>query len=199
MKRTVGILLFENAEELDFVGPWQVFSTLHAVRPDLCDVVTVSERGGQITCAKGLRVVVDHSFQTCPNLNMLIIPGGHGRKQEVNNPVVIEFIQKIAKSAELMTSVCTGAFLLQRAGLLQGKRATTYWSAIEELKSLGVDVVSQRWVDQGNVITAAGVSAGIDMSLYVVGKLWGPAAARKLQKGMEYFPQPPYQDVPIPD
>jgi transcriptional regulator GlxA family with amidase domain len=116
----------------------------------------------------------------------------------MDNPRMIQFIQKFAERAELVTSVCTGAFLLQRAGLLVGKRVTTYWNAQDELRALGVNVTPQRWVEDGRIITASGVSAGIDMALFVVGRLWGPPAARSLQKWIEYFPQPPYQDVPIP-
>jgi transcriptional regulator GlxA family with amidase domain len=198
MKRTIAIVLFENAEELDFAGPWEVFSGLGNQRPDLCAAYTVSENGGTIRCAKGLRVIADHSFETAPAADVLLIPGGHGRKKEVDNPRMIQFIQKFAERAELVTSVCTGAFLLQRAGLLAGKRATTYWSAHDDLRALGVNVMPQRWVEDGRIITASGVSAGIDMSLYVVGKLWGPSVARATQKAIEYFPEPPYQDVPIP-
>ena len=112
---------------------------------------------------------------------------------------MIEFLRVQSQRAELMTSVCTGAFLLERAGLLNDKRATTYWGAVDELRALGtVTVTPQRYVDEGKIITASGVSAGIDMSLYVIGKLWNPELARQVQKGIEYFPQPPYSDVAIP-
>jgi transcriptional regulator GlxA family with amidase domain len=198
MKRTFAIMIFENAEELDFAGPWEVFGGLSKWRPDLCSAFIVSENGGTVRCAKGMRVVADYSFETAPRADILIVPGGQGRKVEVNNSRAIEFIRQHAASAEITASVCTGAFLLQRAGLLSGKRATTYWSAMDELRSLGVDVVDKRWVDEGNVITAAGVSAGIDMSLHLVGRLWGPETARKVQQSIQYFPDPPYQDVPIP-
>ena len=158
-----------------------------------------SERGGQVRCAKGLRVLADHSFDTAPPADVLVVPGGHGRRVEVNNARMIDFIRRTAARAEVTTSVCTGAFLLERAGLLAGKSATTYWGAMDEFEALGtVRVVRQRWVDEGNIITASGVSAGIDMSLYVVGRLWGPEVARTVQKGIEYFPEPPYQDVQIP-
>jgi transcriptional regulator GlxA family with amidase domain len=199
-KRTVAIVLFNDAEELDFGGPWEVFAYLRSQTPELCDVFTVSERGGQVRCAKGLRVLADHSFDTAPAADVLVVPGGHGRRVEVNNGSMIDFIRRVAARAEVTTSVCTGAFLLERAGLLAGKSATTYWGALDEFEALGtVRVVrGQRWVDEGTIITASGVSAGIDMSLYLVGRLWGPGVARTVQKGIEYFPEPPYQDVPIP-
>jgi len=193
--RTIALLLFDDVEELDFGGPWEVFGYLRAQRPELCNVYTVSERGGEVRCAKGLRVLADHSFETAPGPDVLIVPGGQGRRTQVSNPRAIEFIRAGARRAEVTASVCTGAFLLEKAGLLTGRRATTYWGAMDELRALGtVRVVEARWVDEGNVLTAAGVSAGIDMSLYLVGRFWGPEVARFVQKGLEYFPAPPYQD-----
>ena len=196
-KRTVAVVVFNDAEELDFVGPWEVFAYLRNQRPELCDVFTVSEFGGEVRAAKGLRVKADHSFESAPPADVLLVPGGQGRRVEVQNPRMIEFIQASAARAEVAASVCTGAFLLEKAGLLSGRRATTYWAAVEELRATGVTVVPQRWVDEGNIVTASGVSAGIDMSLYMVGRFWGPEVARHVQKGIEYFPDPPYQDVPV--
>ena len=194
--RNIAILLFDDVEELDFGGPWEVFAYLRAQRPELCGVYTVSERGGEVRCAKGLRVIADHSFESAPKPDVLIVPGGHGRRREVNNPRTIDFIRAGAARAEVTASVCTGAFLLEKAGLLTGHKATTYWAAMDELRGLGtVRVVEGRWVEDGNVITAAGVSAGIDMSLYLAGRFWGPEVARFVQKGIEYFPAPPYQDT----
>ena len=193
--RNVAILLFNDVEELDFAGPWEVFAYLRVQRPELCDVFTISERGGEVRCAKGLRVIADHSFESAPTPDVLIVPGGHGRRVEINNPRTVRFIQESARRAEITASVCTGAFLLEKAGLLAGRKATTYWGAMDELRALGtVRVIQARWVDEGNVFTAAGVSAGIDMSLYLVGRFWGPEVARFVQKGIEYFPAPPYQD-----
>jgi transcriptional regulator GlxA family with amidase domain len=191
-KRSVAILLFNDVEELDFAGPWEVFAHLRSQRPELCDVFTVSERGGEVRCAKGLRVLADHSFETAPPADVLVVPGGQGRRVEVSNPRIIDFLRRAAGRAEVTTSVCTGAFLLERAGILNGRRATTYWAALDELRARGtVDVVEQRWVDDGDVITASGVSAGIDMTLYLVGRLWGAETARAVQKGIEYYPAPP--------
>src|SRR5581483_3747291 len=127
-----------------------------------------------------------------------LVPGGQGTRTEVNNPAMIEYVRRAAAESELVTSVCTGSFVLERAGLLTGKRATTHWASLDRFRALGtVEVVEgERFVDEGRIITAAGVSAGIDMALYLVGRLWGPKVARRVQKGVEYFPDPPYQDVP---
>jgi transcriptional regulator GlxA family with amidase domain len=187
-------------EELDFVGPWEVFAFLRDIEPEHCDVFTVSEHGGEVRCAKGLRVIADHSFDSAPPADIVLVPGGMGTRTEVENPRLIEYLRRAADRAEVTTSVCTGSFLLERAGLLNGKRATTHWGSLDRLRGLGtVDVVEERWVDEGTVITASGVSAGIDMALYLVGRLWGPETARRVQKGIEYFPAPPYVDVPVPE
>jgi transcriptional regulator GlxA family with amidase domain len=199
--RTVAIVMFENVEELDFAGPWEVFSYFKFQNPELCSIFTVSEKGREIRCAKGLRVIADHSFETAPQADVVIVPGGNGRKVEVDNPRMIAMLQRASERAEVMASVCTGAFLLERAGLLNGKRATTYWRSLDELraKNSSITITPQRWVDEGRVVTASGVSSGIDMSLYLIGRLWSPSLARKVQNGIEYFPQPPYDDVAIPE
>jgi transcriptional regulator GlxA family with amidase domain len=200
MKRSIALVIFEAAEELDFIGPWEIFTFLRHFDDDACNVFTVSEHGGEVRCAKGLRVLADHSFETAPRADVILVPGGMGTRTEVNNPKLIEYVQQVAADAELVTSVCTGSFVLERAGLLTGKRATTHWASIDRFRALGtVEVVDdQRFVDEGRIVTSAGVSAGIDMALYIVGRLWGPDMARRVQKGVEYFPDPPYQDVPIP-
>lgn len=200
MKRSIAIVLFDVVEELDFVGPWEIFTFTRQLDPEACDVFTVSERGGEVRCAKGLRVLADHSFETAPRADVILVPGGMGTRTEVDNPRIVEYVRRSAENAELTTSVCTGSFLLERAGLLAGKRATTHWASIDRFRALGsVQVVDdERVVDQGAVITSAGVSSGIDMALYIVGRLWGPELARRVQKGVEYFPDPPYADVPIP-
>jgi transcriptional regulator GlxA family with amidase domain len=196
--RNIAIVLFENAEELDFVGPWEVFTMLSQVERDSCSVYTVSEKGGEVRCAKGMRVLADHSFQTSPLPDILVIPGGHGTRREIENEAMLSWVKQAAASAEVSTSVCTGSFILYAAGLLEGRRATTHWASLDYLRGRGVDIVEERFVDEGNIITAAGVSAGIDMALHVVGRLWSPPIARKVQKAIEYFPEPPYADVPIP-
>lgn len=200
MPRTIAIVAFEGAEELDFVGPWEVFTMAAAVVPGSCTVHLVSEHGGEVRCAKGLRVVADHSFESVPTPDIVVVPGGQGTRIESSNPAMLAFLTKSAKNAELVTSVCTGSFVLERAGLLTGKRATTHWASMDRLRALGtVNVVEKRWLDEGNVITSSGVSSGIDMALHITGRLWGEGNARLVQKAMEYFPDPPYQEIPIPD
>ena len=200
MKRTIAILIFDRVEELDFVGPWEIFCFLRDLEPETCDVFTVSERGGEVRCAKGLRVLADHSFDSAPRADVILVPGGMGTRTEVDNPKIVDYIRRAAGQAELTTSVCTGSFLLERAGLLAGTRATTHWRSLDRMRELGtVEVVEgERYVDAGAVVTSSGVSAGIDMALYLVGRLWGPERARRVQKGVEYFPDPPYADVPMP-
>ena len=201
MVRNVAVVLFEDAEELDWVGPWEVFTMLTKhIEVDSCNVFTVSESGDVVRCHKGLRVLSDYSFTNCPRPDIFVVPGGFGTRREQSNPAMRDFVRRAAETAEVSTSVCTGSFVLAAAGLLEGKRATTHWGSIPNLRAVeGLTVVDDaRWVDEGNVITAAGVSAGIDMSLHLVGRLWSPEAARKVQLAMEYFPAPPYQDVPLP-
>ena len=200
MKRTIGIVIFDLVEELDFVGPWEIFAFLRELEPETCDVFTVSERGGEVRCAKGVRGLDDHSFQSAPRADVLRVPGGMGTRTEVDNAAIVEYIRRAAAEAELTTSVCTGAFMLERAGLLGGKRATTHWRSLDRLRALGTArvVEGERYVDEGTIVTSSGVSAGIDMALYLVGRLWGPEKARRVQKGVEYFPEPPYADVPMP-
>jgi transcriptional regulator GlxA family with amidase domain len=195
--QTIAFVLFDGAEELDFAGPWEVLAYLARTEPETCRVLTVSQRGGIVRCAKGLRVVADHSFADCPPFEIMLVPGGIGTRTEVDNPVLIAFLHERGRRCTLVTSVCTGAFLLERAGLLaprdgRPRRATTHWASIERLRALGsVEVVSQRFVDTGDVITAAGVSAGIDMALHLVARLWGEETARRVQKGIEYYPALP--------
>ncbi len=198
MTRNIAVVLFDGAEELDYVGPWEVFTMLRFAEKDAVNVYTVSERGGTVTSAKGLRVVADHSFVDCPAADIVVVPGGMGTRAESSNPVMLEFIKAASREAELVTSVCTGAFVLAAAGLLEGKRATTHWASIKDLgeRTAGKTTVvdNERFVDEGAVITAAGVSAGIDMALHIVGRTWTPETARLVQKYMEYYPEPPFAE-----
>ena len=192
---TTGILLFDDAEELDWAGPWEVFTM---ARREGDEVVTVAgslaESLAPVRCAKGLRVLPDHTFADAPALDVLVVPGGAGRRREVDNPVLLDWIRTVAPGCTWVTSVCTGAFLLHAAGLAAGKRVTTHWRSIDELRGLpDVEVLEEiRHVQDGNLVTAAGVSAGIDMALWVVGQLYGVEHARGTQRAMEYDPAPPY-------
>jgi len=200
MPSTIGILIFDGAEELDFVGPWEVFTMSNEVRNQLKDstpkdrVLTVSQHGGMITCAKGMRVSADHSFADCPPLDVLLIPGGQGTRREVDNPVLLEWIARTASGCKWVTSVCTGSLLLTEAGPAAGKRVTTHWAFVDQLAGRGKSTVLKnvRYVRDGNVVTSAGVSAGIDMALWLAGQMHGVNHARAIQKGMEYDPAPPY-------
>lgn len=200
MASTIGILIFDGAEELDFVGPWEVFTMSNEVRDHTKDatqkdrVLMVSQHGGMMKCAKGMRVMTDHSFADCPALDVLLVPGGMGTRREADNPVLLEWIARTAANCKWVTSVCTGSLLLTEAGPAAGKRVTTHWGFADQLAARGKAMVLQniRYVRDGNVVTAAGVSAGIDMALWLVGQLHGVTHARATQRGMEYDPAPPY-------
>lgn len=188
----IGIILYPNFEELDAIGPLEVFGMLHFQDREW-KAVTISEDGGPVKAFNGLSVNVDHSFENAPPLEVILLPGGLGTRQAVENPRMIEFVSVTGASAQFVTSVCTGALLLHAAGFLAGKRATTHWGSIQALRNLGdVEVIDdERFVQDGNVITSAGVSAGIDMSLYLVSLLKDAQTALNAQKAMEYYPKPP--------
>jgi transcriptional regulator GlxA family with amidase domain len=184
-----GFLIFPGAEELDFVGPWEMIATwsrhLGGPQPCLC----VAQSKAPIVCANGMSVHPDIDFANCPPLDYLLVPGGPGTRREVDNAALIDCIARQARHCQALLSVCTGAFLLHRAGLLSGKRATTHWGSLERLRAFGdVAVVEQRWVRDGNVWSSAGVSAGIDMSLAFIASVAGDEIAGQVQFGAEYYP-----------
>jgi transcriptional regulator GlxA family with amidase domain len=184
-----GFLLFPDAEELDFVGPWEIITawSKYAGGPERC--LTISQSGGEVRCAKGMRVVTDHSFADCPPLDYLLIPGGQGTRVEVSNGALIEFVQREAARCKEVLSVCTGSFILQAAGLLEGKKATTHWASLGRLREFSaVTVDEKRFVRDGHIWTAAGVSAGIDLALALVEDQSGEEAASRVQLYVEYYP-----------
>ena len=184
-----GVLIFQNVEELDFVGPWEILGMwkTHAGGPEQCFIIAQSHE--PIKCAKGMTVVPNITINECPMLDILIVPGGEGTRREVENEMLISFIAEQAKNCKAVLSVCTGSFLLQRAGLLNGKNATTHWNSLDRLRALGdVNVVEQRFVNDGNIWSSAGVSAGTDMMLAFVASFAGEEAAAKTQAAAEYFP-----------
>jgi transcriptional regulator GlxA family with amidase domain len=192
---TIGMLIFDGAEELDFVGPWEVFTMAAVLRDGDVRVVTISERAEPVRCAKGMRVIPDHTIANAPALDVVLVPGGQGTRTEVNNPVLIDWLRKIGPQLRWVTSVCTGALLLCEAGFARGKRVTTHWAFVPELRKRYPDVTvldQVRYVRDGDLCTAAGVSAGIDLALWLTGQLWGVDAARLTQRNMEYDPAPPY-------
>ena len=198
MSKTAGVLLFPDMEELDFVGPLEVLGSFAKFVDKEWRVLTVAQMAAPVLASKGLRVLPDHSFESCPPLDVLIVPGGLGTRTEVDNKALIEFVQRVGPECQWVTSVCTGAFILSRAGFLRGRRATTHWAALKDLRAEPeVEVIEERFVRDGNVVTAAGVSAGIDMALYLVGQLKDVEAARLTQKIIEYYPEPPYAEETV--
>jgi transcriptional regulator GlxA family with amidase domain len=196
MNRMVtGILVFPDVEVLDFCGPFEVFSvtridgTNRREEPSPFDVFTVAQSTEPFRTTGGLRVFAEHTFETCPPLDLLVVPGGWGTRREVDNPRVIEWIQRQAAGAKLVMSVCTGSFLLGKAGLLAGKRATTHWMSLDRMRAAFPDVTVEdrrHWVDEGTLLTAAGIAAGIDLALRVVARVCGEPIARATAEYMEY-------------
>lgn len=192
--RTVGILLFNEVEVLNFAGPFEVFSLAENDSSDkYFNVITIAEQPDPISARNGLTVIPDYIFTNNPNIDILVIPGGYGaEKTEIHNPVVIDWIIHQAKLAELTLSVCTGALLLAKAGLLAGKSATTHWMDLDHLASYpNIDVISNtRYVDASDettkLVTSAGISAGIHASLYCVEKLIDSQTMQATAKRMEF-------------
>jgi len=192
MTKTAGIILYPDFEELDAVGPYEVLGMLAKLDPEW-RVVTIAEKAGPVRAFGGLQLIADHSFDDAPRLDVILVSGGLGSRKAMDDPRLMEYVRKAGQSAEWVTSVCTGAMVLHRAGFLNGRPATTHWGAIHELKALGDVEVQEgvRYVHDGNVITSAGVSAGIDMALYLVSLLKDESIAANVQKMMEYYPEPP--------
>jgi transcriptional regulator GlxA family with amidase domain len=191
---TIGIVAFDDVEELDFAGPWEVFGMARKLRDQGDRLLLLAERDAPIRCAKSMRVLPDLTFAQAPKLDVLLVPGGVGTRREVKNDAMIEFLRRAGAQARWVTSVCTGSLLLHEAGFARGKRVTTHWTFIEQLRDRGEVTVleNERYVVDGNLVTAAGVSAGIDLALWLTGQIWGEDFARKVQKQIEYFPRPPY-------
>jgi len=197
--KNIAIVLFDRVEVLDFAGPFEVFSVCgaHGEHKGTFNVYTVAERA-PVVARGGLTVEPDYLLENCPTPDIFLIPGGggytasgvpFGSRKEMHNPVLLEWIKKHNKSAELVLSVCTGSLILAKAGLLDGLSATTHWKAIDQLREAAprtTIVDDQRWVDNGRVIASAGVSAGIDMSLHVIEKLLGKAVADDTARYMQY-------------
>ena len=195
MTTTIGIVIFDDAEELDFVGPFEVFTSAGMAKPDALRVVTIAEKPGSIRCAKGMRVLPDHGFADAPALDVVLVPGGMGTRREVDNPALLDWLRKVGPGCRFVTSVCTGSLVLHGAGFTTGRRITTHWAFVKALRERAQDTTvldDVRYVQDGNLVTAAGVSAGIDMALWLVGQLFDPATARLVQRYIQYEPAPPY-------
>jgi len=197
-KWNVGILLFNEVEVLDFAGPFEVFSitTLPEQLEKPFHIHVISTNGQIVQARNGLLVTPQYSINDAPKLDILIIPGGYGAEEiEIHNEKAIDWIREQANKVSLLASVCTGAFLIAKAGLLDGKKATTHWMDIERLEREYPQINVQRgvkYVDEGSIITAAGISAGLNMSFYIIKKLLGTDVAKVTAKRMEY-------DIIIPD
>ena len=208
MQRTynIAIVIFDGAEELDFQGPWEVLTMMNTVQQfkkleGRDNVYLVSVTGAKVTCAKGMRVEADYSFTTAPKPDVILVPGGQGTRREVNNPVMLKWLADQAPHCAWVTSVCTGSMVLAAAGPARGKRITTHWAAVEEVRKrgdAGEVVGGQRWVVDGNLVTSAGISAGIDMSIWLVAQLHGEDMARTVVRMMEYDPAPPFPFATTP-
>lgn len=198
---TYGLLVFEDAEELDFAGPWEVFTASAMMRGQGDEAFLVAERTEPVRCAKGMRVLPDRTLDDHPKLDVLLVPGGRGaRLTQPHNRAVTGWIAKTAEQADWVASVCTGAFLLHAAGPAKGRRVATHWSEEDTLEAQGdVTVVRDaRYVVDGNLVTSQGVSAGIDMALWLIGRIHGRDHARAVRRYIQYDPAPPYlADEPV--
>jgi len=191
----IAIALFEGAEELDWAGPWEVLAAWAQQWPDDgVDVFTVARTNDAVTCAKGLRVLPDRTWDDAGAVDVLVYPGGMGTRRELHDDDVLAWLRNVRTSGTLMTSVCTGALVYAAAGFLSGRPATTYWSALPLLAELDPTIElrpDDRFVDSGEIITAAGVSAGIDMALHLVVRLHSPERAREVRRYIQYDPESP--------
>ena len=186
-QHTIGMLIFPKLTQLDMTGPYEVLArmpntTVHLIAKTLDPIVT----------DRGMRIMPNMTYTDCPQLDVVMVPGGPGQQDLMEDEVVLDFLRRQAKGAKYMTSVCTGSLVLGAAGLLKGKRATSHWAALEHLKRLGAIPVSEKVVVDGNVVTGAGVTSGIDFALKFASILEGEAAAREIQLQIEYDPAPPF-------
>ena len=184
----ITFLLFEPITALDVVGPYEVLSRI----PDVDIRMVATEPGPKRTDQGALALEADHPLELAPTTDILVVPGGVGVRGLVDDQDVLDWVRAVHAESQWTTSVCTGALVLGAAGVLDGLEATTHWSALDRLSGYGARPVERRIVEQGKVITAAGVSAGIDMALHLAGRIVGTEAAEAIQLTMEYDPEPPF-------
>jgi transcriptional regulator GlxA family with amidase domain len=198
-RKRVGIVLFEDIEVLDFCGPFEVFCATRLnedkrrEEPSPFEVCLVAEYAGPVTTAGNMKVTPHYTFENCPALHILVVPGGWGTRKELKNPTMLEWLRERAGEVETLTSVCTGSMLLGFAGLLNGRHATTHWRSLNWMRDAFPEVTvefQKHVVEDGNLVTSAGISAGIDMALMVVARYFGEKIARETARHMEY----PYPD-----
>lgn len=194
-QKVVGIVIFPEVEVLDFCGPYEVFSVVRLneerrrEEPSPFEVLLVAEKAGPVATAGGMRVLADWTLDTCPPLDILVVPGGWGVRRQIENEALIGWLALRGRQVETLTSVCTGAMLLGQAGLLDGRRATTHWRSLKWMRESfpAVTVEEQlHVVEDGHILTSAGISAGIDLALKVVARYHGEALARATARHMEY-------------
>jgi transcriptional regulator GlxA family with amidase domain len=194
-QRHIGLLLFDGVEELDAVGPWEVLAYWTLQHPDDGWTVScLSTDGSEVTGAKGLVLGAHASVADAPALDVLIHPGGQGTRRMLHDPAHLDWVRAQRAAVPLLTSVCTGSLVYAAAGLLSGRPATTHWASLNLLSELDPTVVTDvdaRFVDDGDLITSAGVSAGIDMALHLVARFAGVDRARQVRRAIQYDPQPP--------
>ena len=206
-RKCVGILIFPQVEVLDFCGPFEVLSVTRLdegrrrEESSPFDVRLVAQTADVVTATGGLRVIPDTTIDECPRLDVLVVPGGWGTRSEIKNARLIDWIAERGRKAETLTSVCTGSMLLAGAGLLDGRRATTHWRSLPSMRESfpAVTVEDQlHVVEDGHVLTSAGISAGIDMALRVVVRSFGESVGRATARHMEYpFPDDNRRRVPL--
>ena len=194
-RRRIGLFLFDGVEELDAVGPWEVLSHWTQEHPeDGWDAFCLSTDGEAVVGAKTLTLGAHHSIHNSPSLDVLIHPGGPGTRSMLRDQAHLDWVRKQRATVPLMTSVCTGSLVYAAAGLLIGRRATTHWASLNLLSELDPTVITDvdaRFVDDGDLITSAGVSAGIDMALHLVARLANVERAREVRRNIQYSPMPP--------
>lgn len=191
----IAVLLFDGVEELDFAGPWEVLAAWSKQWPeDDIHVFTIATTAGPIHCAKGLQVIAEHAKDAAPPFELLIFPGGRGTRPLLEDAAMLAWVRAQAQRGTTIASVCTGSLVLAKAGLLDGKPATTHHGSLELLASLGDRIEvrpDDRFVDNGKVLTAAGVSAGIDLALHLVARMTSVERARQVRRYIQYDPAPP--------
>ncbi len=185
--RHIGMLIFPQMTQLDMTGPYEVLARLPDSKVDI-----VARSMDPVTTDRGLQILPTATYETCPPLDVVMVPGGPGQQQLMEDEAALGFLRKQAATAKYVTSVCTGSLVLGAAGLLKGKRATSHWAALEHLKLLGAVPVSEKVVIDGNIVTGAGVTSGIDFALTLAAILEGEQTAREIQLQIEYDPAPPF-------
>lgn len=192
--RTYGIFIYEQVAELDFVGPLQVFAASNQLLGS-GQVVTIAQDTSPMRGVGGLQMIPDHSFENAPELDVLLLPGTADiNEYALGNDKAIDWVRDQYDKVDWMTGVCTGSLILQKAGLLKGRKATTHWMLMDALaKDPEVtELPDLRYVRDGNIVTSQGISAGIDMALWLVGEIHTPDHARTVRKILQYDPAPPY-------